>query len=33
MNLGLSDEFKLSFPEIKPVSRPLASNKDIIDPN
>ena len=33
MNLGLSDEFKLSFPDIKPVSRPLVSNKDIIDPN
>ena len=33
LNLGLSDEFKLSFPDIKPVSRPLVSNKDIIDPN
>ena len=33
MNLGLSDELKLSFPDIKPISRPLLFNKIIINPN
>ena len=39
MNLGLSDEMKLSFPDIKPISRPsvlvasLASSKNKIDPD
>lgn len=33
MNLGLSDELQLSFPEIKPVSRPSVFNKNTIDPN
>jgi hypothetical protein len=36
MNLGLSDELKLSFPDIKPVSRPLCKtrvSKNTIDPN
>jgi hypothetical protein len=33
MNLGLSDELKLSFPDIKPISRPSILNKNTIDPN
>lgn len=33
LNLGLSDELKLSFPGITPVGRPLVKNADIIDPN
>lgn len=35
MNLGLSDELKLYFPEIKPISRPVPGplSKSIIDPN
>jgi len=33
MNLGLSDELKLVFPYINPVSRPLILNKDIKNPN
>jgi hypothetical protein len=35
INLGLSDELELNFPNIKPISRPLPPllNKSIIDPN
>jgi hypothetical protein len=33
MNLGLSDELKLSFPDIKPKSRSLPLNKSIVNPN
>ena|ERR1700744_3273477 len=33
INLGLSDELKLSFPDISPISKPLFKNKDIQDPN
>ena len=33
MNLGLSDELKLSFPDIKPKFRSLPLNKSIVNPN
>ena len=35
INLGLSDELELNFPDIKPISRPLPPllNKSIIDPD
>jgi hypothetical protein len=33
MNLGLSDELKLVFPDIRPVSRPLLKDKDVKDSN
>lgn len=33
MNLGLSEEFKLKFPEIKAISRPLLPNISNINPN
>ena len=33
INLGLSDELSLNFPQIKPVSKPLISYTDNIDPN
>ena len=33
MNLGLSDELKLSFPDIKPISRPSLLHKSILNPN
>lgn len=33
MNLGLSDELKLNFPDIKSISRPLLPNISNINPN
>jgi len=33
MNLGLSDELKLVFPNISPVSRPLLLDRGVKDPN
>ena len=33
MNLGLSEELKLAFPDVVPVVRPLVENPKIIDPN
>jgi len=33
MNLGLSDELKLAFPDVSPVSRPLPLDKSIKDLN
>ncbi len=33
MNLGLSDELKLAFPDIHPASRPLLLDRGVIDPN
>ena len=33
INLGLSDELRLSFPDIKAVNKPLVQNRDIINPN
>ena len=33
INLGLSDELKLSFPDIKPISRPSLISKSNINPN
>lgn len=33
LNLGLSEELKLAFPEISPVSRPVVNNIEIKDPN
>ena len=33
LNLGLSDELKNIFPNIKPIERPLIKNQKIIDPN
>ncbi len=33
MNLGLSDELKEAFPDVKPVLRPLIVDQKIQDPN
>ena len=33
MNWGLRDALKSAFPDIKPVSRPLFVNNEILDPN
>ena len=33
MNLGLSEELKLAFPDVVPVVRPLVENPKILDPN
>lgn len=33
MNKGLSDELKKAFPNVTPVSRPLAADLANIDPN
>ena len=33
MNLGLSDELRVAFPDIKPVPRPLINKNKIEDPN
>ena len=33
MNLGLSKELKVAFPDTIPVQRPLVDNKEIMDPN
>ena len=33
INLGLSDELRLSFPDIKAVNKPLVQNRDIMNPN
>lgn len=33
INLGLSDELSLSFPDIKAVNKPLVQNRDTINPN
>lgn len=33
MNLGLSPELKLAFPNVKPTERPLVTNQTIKDPN
>nr|YP_009072345.1 LAGLIDADG endonuclease [Sclerotinia borealis]AHX83006.1 LAGLIDADG endonuclease [Sclerotinia borealis] len=33
INLGLSDELELSYPEVKPMKRSLLNNKSIADPN
>jgi hypothetical protein len=33
MNLGLSDELKIAFPNIIPASRPLTVDSEVIDPN
>jgi len=33
INSGLSDELKLSYPEVKPIKRSLSNNKSIADPN
>jgi hypothetical protein len=33
LNLGLSDELKNIYPNIKPIERPLIKNQKIIDPN
>lgn len=33
MNLGLSDELKLTFPNVTPISRPLLLDRSVKDPN
>jgi hypothetical protein len=33
MNLGLGNELKLAFPNIKPITRPKVTNNIIQDPN
>jgi hypothetical protein len=33
INLGLSDELRLSFPDSKAVNKPLVQNRGIINPN
>lgn len=33
LNLGLSDELKLAFPEVVPIQRPLIENQKIKDPH
>ena len=33
LNLGLSDEIKINFPNISPIKRPLIVDQKIIDPN
>ena len=33
LNLGFSDELKLSFPDIKAVTKPLVKNTDVMDSN
>jgi hypothetical protein len=33
MNLGLSDELKSAFPNIKPAERPLVKIQEIFDPH
>jgi hypothetical protein len=33
MNLGLSEELKIAFPDVIPVSRPLLVNPEVKDPN
>ena len=33
MNLGLSDQLKIAFPNVPYIDRPLVQNKKISDPN
>jgi hypothetical protein len=33
LNLGLTDELKMNFPEINSVDIPLVADQEIIDPN
>jgi len=33
INLGLSDELELSYPEVKPMKKSLLNNKTIVDGN
>jgi len=33
LNLGLTDDLKVAFPDIVPVTRPLVKYSEILDPN